>query len=212
MYRIFRGKHLLILAASTEDHSEYQPDFIIKKPSEEQIKEMLRISKRSTRPLTIILVGKPNKTLKRIKAEFKLVDAAGGLVFNKKKEILAIKRLGKWDLPKGKLKKYEDLELCAMREVEEETGAKGLSIRQYLCDTYHTYYQRNRWHLKKTSWYIMDCDNGKELVPQEDEKIEAAKWFKYKKLKPEKLDTYPAIRWVLHEYDEYLKKKQSVGQ
>ena len=39
-----------------------------------------------------------------------------------------MKRLGKWDLPKGKLDKGETIEECALREIEEETGAKGLSI------------------------------------------------------------------------------------
>ncbi|MFY0645155.1 MAG: NUDIX domain-containing protein [Bacteroidia bacterium] len=203
MYRIFRGKHLLILASSDEDHSAYQPDFVFKKPTEEQIKEMLSISKSSTKALIIILVDKPKKLLKRIKSEFKLVEAAGGLVFNHKDEILAIKRLGKWDLPKGKLKKGENIESCAMREVEEETGASGLSIVDHLTETYHTYYRYNKWHLKKTYWYIMDCKKHKNLVPQAEEDIEEAKWFKFKKLNPEKLDTYPAIKWILQEYKNF---------
>ena len=55
----------------------------------------------------------------------------------------------------------------------------------------------------------MDCEQGKNLVPQLDENIEEAKWFKFKKLDPEKLDTYPAIKWILKEYQESIKAKKS---
>lgn len=202
MYRIFRGKHLIVLTDADRDADQFNPDFILKNPDESQILEMLRISKRSTKSLNIVMIGNPKKLLKRIKAEFKYVKAAGGLVFNDKNKILAIKRLGKWDLPKGKLKKDEDIESCAMREVEEETGASGLSIKEHLTETYHTYYRNRRWHLKKTYWYIMDCAEPDNLVPQVEEDIEEVKWFKFKKLNPDKLDTYPAIKWILHEYQE----------
>ena len=200
MYRIFRGPHLLILTDNEQDSNAFKPDFIIKKPTEEQIKEMLRISKSSTRALVIILIGKPKKLLKKISNEFKVVEAAGGLVFNHKNEILAIKRLGKWDLPKGKHKLGEDLESCAIREVEEETGAKDLSIVRPLTETYHTYYRNRKWILKRTYWYVMDCGDGSQLSPQVEEDIEDVRWFKFKKLHPDKLDTYPAIRWILEEY------------
>lgn len=202
MYRIFRGKHLIVLTDMDSDADQFHPDFILKKPDESQILEMLRISKRSTKPLNIVMIGKPKQILKRIKAEFKVVKAAGGLVFNKKNKILAIKRLGKWDLPKGKLKKGENIEECAMREVEEETGASGLSIVEHLTETYHTYYRNKKWHLKKTYWYIMDCTEPDNLVPQIEEDIEKVKWFKFSKLDPDTLDTYPAIKWILHEYRE----------
>ena len=51
---------------------------------------------------------------------FKFIVAAGRKVFNKKNELLVIYRLNKWDLPKGKLEKGEDISNCAIREVEEE--------------------------------------------------------------------------------------------
>lgn len=205
MYRIFRGKHLIVITDIDSDAEQFEPDFILKKPSEEQILEMLRISKKSTKPLTIVLIGKPKKLMKRISAEFKIIIAAGGLVFNNKNEILAIKRLGKWDLPKGKVKKYEGMEEAAMREVEEETAAQGLSVTSHLTETYHTYYRNRKWILKKTYWYVMYCSEPDSLIPQIEEDIEEVKWFKFKKLDPDKLDTYPAIKWILHEYQEFVK-------
>ena len=158
------------------------------------------MSKNSTRALTILLLGKPKKLRKRIAEEFKVIEASGGLVFNKKGQILAIKRLGKWDLPKGKLKKGEDKELCAMREVEEETNAKKLSVVKHLTNTYHTYYRGGKWILKKTYWYIMECKEDQDLIPQAEEDIEEAKWFNFDKFNTKKRNTYPAIKWILEEY------------
>src|SRR5580692_2838451 len=60
--------------------------------------------------------------------KFILVQAAGGLIQNEKKELLFIFRRDKWDLPKGKLDKGETLEQCAIREVAEETGLKDVRL------------------------------------------------------------------------------------
>ncbi|OQX97856.1 MAG: hypothetical protein B6I24_07355 [Bacteroidetes bacterium 4572_128] len=40
---------------------------------------------------------------------FEIIEAAGGLVFNKKNQFLAIFRFGKWDLPKAKKLQLEKL-------------------------------------------------------------------------------------------------------
>src|SRR5436189_2884313 len=49
-----------------------------------------------------------------LKKEFTLIQASGGLVYDKNR-ILLIFRRGKWDLPKGKLDEGEDLAQCALR-------------------------------------------------------------------------------------------------
>ena len=67
---------------------------------------------------------------------YKVIEAAGGLVFNQKNEILMIFRNGKWDLPKGKLEAGESVESCAVREVEEECGVSDLKIIKKLKDTF----------------------------------------------------------------------------
>jgi hypothetical protein len=59
---------------------------------------------------------------------FKIIEAAGGLVFNSKKQLLLIERLGVWDLPKGKIDVGEIPEIAAVREVEEECAVTGLTI------------------------------------------------------------------------------------
>jgi hypothetical protein len=62
--------------------------------------------------------------------QFELIEAAGGVVQNDDKEILFIYRRGKWDLPKGKMEHGESEELCAEREIEEETGVKDLKLKK----------------------------------------------------------------------------------
>ena len=205
MYRIFHGKHRILLSATDSPDFDFNPDFVFKKPNEEQVKEALRVSKKATKPLKILIVGNPNKLLKKVFLEFKLVEAAGGIVENDKGKVLLIKRLGKWDLPKGKAKKNEDMETCAIREIEEETGAKQLSIVKPFIETYHTYFRNDEWQIKHTHWFLIKCKDGKHLIPQADEDIEEVRWVKPSKIYLPILHTYPAIRRILKEYKKHLK-------
>ena len=108
---------------------------------------------------------------------FKFIVAAGGKVFNKKNELLVIYRLNKWDLPKGKLEKGEDISNCAIREVEEECNVDGLKITKELDSTYHCYFHKKRWVLKKTYWFEMKTEYEGKLTPQTEEGIESVKWL-----------------------------------
>ena len=75
-----------------------------------------------------LLDNDPYVLIDMFKTKLPLVQAAGGLVRNKKGKMLFIFRKNKWDLPKGKVDKGETLENGAMREVEEETGVKKLKL------------------------------------------------------------------------------------
>ena len=66
----------------------------------------------------------------KFKTDFHLIKAAGGAVTDDEGRILLIYRKGKWDLPKGKLEDNEPIELCADREVKEETGLTELELRK----------------------------------------------------------------------------------
>ena len=54
---------------------------------------------------------------------FKEVNAAGGLVSNRREDVLLISRNGLWDLPKGHQEAGEDIRVTALREVQEETAS-----------------------------------------------------------------------------------------
>jgi 8-oxo-dGTP pyrophosphatase MutT (NUDIX family) len=133
---------------------------------------------------------------------FTVIDAAGGIVQNADKEILFICRLGKWDLPKGKLEKGEKLEDCAVREVEEETGATNIKLKKKAGETYHTYKAYGKYFLKISHWYFMSCSGKQNLVPQTIEDITDIKWVAVKNLKDVLSNTYPSIEEILGVFAE----------
>lgn len=129
--------------------------------------------------------------------KFTIIIAAGGLVENEKKELLLIFRKGKWDLPKGKLDKSEELEACAIREVEEETGLRSPKIINPLTITRHTYHEGARFILKESHWYRMKVRGEQKLLPQVEEDITDIRWVSKKDLPAYREKAYPAIRDVL---------------
>jgi 8-oxo-dGTP pyrophosphatase MutT (NUDIX family) len=135
---------------------------------------------------------------------YKVIVAAGGLVrkvSDEPDEVLAIYRMGFWDLPKGKTEKKEELRDAAIREVCEETGIKNLKINQFLTETYHTYWdpRKNRRVLKLSVWFLMETYDS-ELQPQTEEDIELAVWMPLEELKAKK-PIYKNILEVIKTYE-----------
>ena len=65
-----------------------------------------------------------------------------------------------------------------LREVEEECGISNLTIEKELKATFHLYFHKEKWVLKKTFWYEMSHVGKESLVPQKEEAIEKAAWVK----------------------------------
>ncbi len=128
---------------------------------------------------------------------FKAIHAAGGIVFNTHNKLLIIKRLGKWDLPKGKIDAGETIEEAAIREVEEECGIDNLSITKKITVSYHTYKLYGHRFLKVTHWFEMNTFFTGTLIPQAEENITEAIWVNKQDIKPIELDTYASIRDIL---------------
>jgi len=112
---------------------------------------------------------------------FKVLSAAGALVTNEQGDYLMIHRLGFWDLPKGKIEKGESIRSAAVREIEEETGARDVMLKRYLLTTFHTYKIDKKRYLKKTYWYAATAPK-QELVAQAEENIEQAIWMSFDKI------------------------------
>ncbi len=129
--------------------------------------------------------------------KFKLIEAAGGIVQNENKDLLFIHRLGKWDLPKGKIEKGEKEEDCAVREVTEETGVTGLHLKKKIGETYHVYDEFGKNFLKISHWYHMTCSSKQDLIPQTEEHISEIKWIKTLNIKEPLKNTYPSIKNIL---------------
>lgn len=122
--------------------------------------------------------------LEAFKAQFEVIQAAGGLVYTPQNEWLLIHRLGHWDLPKGKLDEGETLEECALREISEETGAGFLTLERPLHITYHTYQQNGRRILKESHWYLVKAGQKTPLTPQTNESIAQCLWVPAAEIQP----------------------------
>ncbi len=138
-------------------------------------------------------------TYRMICAEFREVNAGGGLVSNRRGDYLLISRNGLWDLPKGHQDPGEPIETTALREVEEETGIQDLVLRGLICVTDHCYRRNGIWHLKHTWWYDMLHTDPADLTPQREEDISKAAWVAKSSLPPFLLNTYPSIVEVFRE-------------
>jgi len=132
--------------------------------------------------------------LNELKKKFLYIEAAGGLVYNKKKELLVIQRLGVPDLPKGKIEEGEHPPEAALREVSEECGILEQKIVAPLPPSYHIYRLKNGFALKKTHWFTMRYHGIEKLMPQTEEDISAVFWAD--KATRHKLadQTYPNLR------------------
>lgn len=170
-------------------------EFHFKQPSDiSALVEMFELS--STLEKIYIPSAEPEDCYKKICGEFREVNAAGGLVENRRGDYLLIKRDGLWDLPKGHQEAGEDIKVTALREVQEETGVDDLSLGELICVTDHCYKRNGIWHLKHTWWYRMYYLKPLDLTPQTEEDITKAAWVAKSSLPPFLKNTYPSIKEV----------------
>ncbi|GEQ85688.1 hypothetical protein ULMS_11960 [Patiriisocius marinistellae] len=137
-----------------------------------------------------------------LRKKLPVVEAGGAMVFNQKKEILFIRRNGKWDLPKGKIEKGESHQDGAIRETMEETGVKDLVVRKFITKTYHVFKRNDKFKLKITYWYEMYSDYDGDLIPEAKEGIKKAKWKNFEKSQKALTESYENIKLLFP--NEYL--------
>ena len=172
MNEIFLDNKSIILT-NVQENIENEKYFRLKDVSLDEIIEAL-----SHKGVERIYLYHPKaeKLMKKFKQLIPTIKAGGGIVYNQEGKVLLIKRNGKWDLPKGKKEKGENIATCALREVEEETGVKKLLIQRFRTITYHIFKRDKQYFLKETYWYDMTTTYKKKLVPQTEEGIEKVCW------------------------------------
>ncbi len=153
----------------------------------------------------------PLKDLEEIKKGYLVVQAGGGLVATPDGHILLIHRKGKWDLPKGKLEEGEELQACAVREVEEETGLQDISIGDKLIVTYHTYQEKGVAILKESHWYCMEVSRRQSLTPQTEEDIEECLWVPLEEIENYYDGAHASIRDVLQSGIHLLRERAAAN-
>ena len=92
--------------------------------------------------------------------------------------------IGYWALPGGFVELYENLEDTARRELEEETGVKGLPVEQFAC--YGDYQRDPRARVITTAYFSLV--NEKEVRVKAGDDAADAAWFTVKLKKGESRD------------------------
>jgi 8-oxo-dGTP pyrophosphatase MutT (NUDIX family) len=147
------------------------------------------------------------RSWKEFRGRYTFVQAAGGAVTDEQGRLLAIHRLGRWDLPKGKVEKGEEIPAAAVREVQEECGLVRVTLDAPLCDTWHTYERKGELHLKRTDWFLMRASSTEKLVPQADEDISEVRWLDAAAVRRMKAETYPSLISVLEAWEQALRSR-----
>ncbi|OAV43053.1 NUDIX hydrolase [Lewinella sp. 4G2] len=157
------------------------------------------LEKGSPKVLSVDIVHSDLEQLwSHFRSHFEWVPAAGGIVQLKGTEkVLFILRRGFWDLPKGKIDPGESNAQAAVREVEEETGLREITLGQALQTTYHTYRKKKGARvLKPTYWFAMQAGQ-QDLTPQVEEDIERAEWIRPEDVLGDGLPIYRSLAAIL---------------
>ena len=173
MHHIFVNNKPIILTSTVERETNFK-NFLLKDVS---VKAILKALSKGAHKSVRLICKDETMALKLFLNKLPNIVAGGGKVINNKGEILFIYRNNKWDLPKGKTEPNETIELTALREVEEETGVKNLSITKPLETTYHIFKRNDKYKIKITHWFEMYSDYQGNLTPQLKENITKAKWL-----------------------------------
>lgn len=134
-----------------------------------------------------------------LRKQFKVVEAAGGLVRNNKEEFLFIRRNKKWDLPKGKIENGETIPVAALREVMEETGIPQPEIGDHIETTYHIFQRNEKFRLKITYWFDMYSEYDGPFMPEFEEGIKKVRWKNFEKTQKALTNSYENIKLLFPE-------------
>lgn len=198
MYKVFYNQKPIYLTTSWVENSEQTPLFFIKFTTAAMIVKALR----SKRVKAVYLYhSKQGKLERHFLKRFPRVVAAGGLVEHQNGSILFIYRNEKWDLPKGKIEKNEEVLEGAFREVSEETGVTDLTVIKSLPETFHIYKANGRFKLKKTVWFLMRTTSENPLVPQIEENIQKAVWVERQNIPSLMENAYENIKILVNAFD-----------
>lgn len=190
MYHVFVNDKPIILTTTVEKETDFK-NFLLKGVDIELVIKTLAKKKYKS----VRLIHHNEKSL--LKTFLKLlpnVIAGGGKVYNPNNDVLFIFRNNKWDLPKGKTEKNEDIETTAIREVEEETGVTKLKIVKPLPVTYHIFKRNGKLKIKITYWFEMKTTFNGNLYPQENEGITKVAWLNPEQIKEAMTNSYANIK------------------
>ena len=173
MLQIFYKEKPIIISDNISDLKE---SLVIDLELIKNIDVVELLNKKKVKSIGVLSYNKKS-VLTALKKKYPEIIAAGGKVINQNSEILFIYRNKKWDLPKGKAEKNENISQTALREVIEETGIKNLTIVKPIEKTYHIFKKGSKHYLKSTYWFEMTSDYDGKFTPQKKEGISRVEWI-----------------------------------
>ena len=173
MLQIFYKEKPIIISDNISDLKE---SLVIDLELIKNIDVVELLNKKKVKSIGVLSKNKKS-VLTALKKKYPEIIAAGGKVINQNSEILFIYRNKKWDLPKGKAEKNENISQTALREVIEETGIKNLTIVKPIEKTYHIFKKGSKHYLKSTYWFEMSSDYDGKFKPQKKEGITRVEWI-----------------------------------
>lgn len=199
MYKVFINEKVIFFTKNSDVLRQLNNAFVIYFYNDSIVPMVLNYLNVDSKLMHVVfLTPTPKEDFEKFTTNFDLIVAAGGKVTNNAGKTLFIFRLGKWDLPKGKVEKGEQIEHAAIREVEEECGISQLTILNHIKDTYHIYELNDKLVLKQSVWYEMKTTDSAKLVPQTEENITDAQWMTTDEIQQKVLkNTYPSIREII---------------
>lgn len=136
--------------------------------------------------------------------------SCGGVVIFRGKILLLYKNYKNkyegWVLPKGTVEEGEDFKETALREVYEESGAKGVIVK-YIGTSNYTFTVPEDTVEKEVHWYLMQADSYYSK-PQHEEFFLDSGFYKYHEAYH--LLKFPNERLILEKaYAEYVEQKKN---
>jgi 8-oxo-dGTP pyrophosphatase MutT (NUDIX family) len=198
MYKVFINAHLIRLLPKDVIIQDEKSHLAVFDPSRSELQILVDCLFKEQNAFDVELYSDdPDDLWSTFESSFKIIEAAGGMVLNQRGEKLLIKRLGRWDLPKGKMEKGESPEDSAIREVEEECGLGSLKIVGKLEPTFHMYQLGELKILKKTHWFRIEAQGDLSVIPQIEEGISEVRWFAEKELPEARRSTYRSLEELI---------------
>ena len=203
MYKVFFNDSTIQIGAESKISFKNNITQTVDPENPMFVRELVSRIESAEKILDFVIVNQDHGRLwNQFRSQLTEIPAAGGLVVKDGGALLFIKRLGVWDLPKGKIEKNETPERAAIREVEEECGLSGLTITRQLDSTFHMYRSPflsfpDNVVLKETKWFLMSVKGEQTLIPQQEENIEEARWFSMNELDQVLKNTYPSLQELL---------------
>lgn len=202
MYKVFVNNKIITFSKNlnnnwfeSEDTEIHQ--FINKKNLSLAVNEFMQNNLKAN--LFVYSPDNLSKAFEAFSSDYKIIKASGGIV-QKDDKYLLIFRNNKWDLPKGKQSKGENIKETAIREIEEETNVNNLVIIKRLTDTYHIYTSEKYQILKKCYWFHLKTNSNSNPLPQTEENITDVKWLQINEIEHIIENTYPSIAYLLKKF------------